>query len=52
MIGDSTVAIRSPKRRGVRRGTIGQTSTDQIIAAATRGRDRVAVEIPFLCRRP
>jgi site-specific recombinase XerD len=47
MIGDPTVAIRSPKRRGVRRNVIQQSATDKIIAAAARDRDRVAVEILF-----
>jgi integrase len=46
-VGDPTVAIQSPKRRGVRRTVIGQRSTDRIIAAATRPRDRVAVEVLF-----
>lgn len=47
IIGDPTVAIRSPKRRGVRRNVIGQSATDRIIAAATRPRDRVAAEVLF-----
>ncbi len=47
MIGDPTVAIQSPKRRGVRRNVIGYSATDRIIAAATRPRDRVAAEVLF-----